>query len=102
MGGGVGLGSGGTSSNQTSDISKIKNNETTTVDYLPANSSSFGKINFNISDKNIIPVGDGGQPIGENENNDTKKTNLQKGKNWLFIILALLTLFFLLTKHKII
>lgn len=101
MGGGMGLGAGGTSSNDTSNVSKITNTENTSVKYKPENTSDFGKIDFNISDRNTLP-GEGGQPVGENSSNESKQEKISKSKNYIFFIIAILTLFFLLLKHKVI
>lgn len=95
----MGLGAGGTSTNSTSNVSKIRNSESTAVNYNPTNATTFGKVVFNISDKNKLPVGNGGQPIGDAEED---KGKINKSKNYIFFVIAVLTLIFLLVKHKVI
>ncbi len=101
MGGGIGLGAGGKSTSTASNISKINNIETSTTKFLPTNIDKIGRVNFNISDKNETPFlqPEQNQLTGEIT---TKKDIIAKSNNYIILVIAILTLLFLLLKHKII
>lgn len=100
MGGGIGLGSGGTSTATAQNISKINNTEKSITTFLPTNTDKIGKVSFNIEDKNETPYNpEQNQIIGETS---VRGGIISKSNNYIILIIAILTLLFLLLKHKII